>query len=574
MMGEHLVKELGRAIEGRYHVDACDDLRTNVLPKMRDDKAVQLIRFDWLVIAFGNDLCLNYSPHYQQQLIRTSLRKAGKVLLAAKSISLEIKGFDSLYHVKNCNTVTEAIRKVAGFDSTKKEFKSPGTASTLVTLMNAIGEHLVIESMKLDDSQKERDAERFLKVFQKDVKTKINKIVSVQQAKARRQRKENIPSTDDINRLAAYLDREREKSFNDLCEGFVYQKWLCLAELTMISMLEFNRRRVGEMQNITTSDFKEREMIDVEKNAEIIPEDIKELIKSRMKIRGKLNRTVPVLMKHDYDACIDLLLLHRKTAAVSDNNDCLFALPTKSKNIRTINAGATIRAFSNLCGAENPSSLRATKLRKHMASYCGTLNLHDNDVTNVANFMGHHDQIHRDCYRHNTLQREVTQMTLLLEGAQGNRYIKPNPDITQLASGPTNSQKRKNEIDLSNEVSSDEELSDEDVSDEEGSDEHAENVMTTHIFKASGKPANSRARITKNRTIRNSKKNPTKTVASSLVRNRKNDRAVAVVTNSVQKSKKNRAGTAAAKSTGKQNQSTRKNTKVDKKSEQRKPKRM
>lgn len=47
------------------------------------------------------------------------------------------------------------------------------------------------------------------------------------------------------------------------------------------------------------------------------------------------------------------------------------------------------------------------------------MDLTDNDVTNVANFMGHDDQIHHDVYRHNAIEREIVQMSTLLEGAQG-----------------------------------------------------------------------------------------------------------------------------------------------------------
>ncbi|XP_037037455.1 uncharacterized protein LOC119075167 [Bradysia coprophila] len=480
MKGENVAKELGLALEGRCHVDACDDLREIVFPKMRQNETVRRIRFDWLIIAFGNDMCDNYSAHYQQQLIRTSLRKAGKLLVAAMSSSSEISEFSTLYHVKRCNTVIDAIRKVAGFDFTSKKFKSPGTASTLVTLINAIGDQLIIESMKLDDEVKERNTERFLKVFQKDARAKINKIVSVQQAKARRQRNENIPSTEDIHKLASFLDCERDKCFDDLCKEFSYQKWLCLAELTIVSILVFNRRRVGEMQNMECVDFRRREMIEDANNCHKIPEDVKKLIKSRMMIRGKLNRPVPVLLKHSHDECLDLLLHHRENVGITNRNEFVFALPSKTKTIKTVSAGTALRTFSNLCGAQNPSSLRGTKIRKHMASFCGTLNLCDRDVTNVAAYMGHDDQIHRDIYRHNTLDRQVTQMTNYLEAAQGYRIITTIGNISQ--AGAEQNHKPKPIVDLSDECSSDEEW-------DESSDEFSDDEADVVTVKASKKRA-------------------------------------------------------------------------------------
>lgn len=422
--GERIVKELSRAVEGRIHPNASEDLAELIIPKMQEGASVRAIRFDWLIIEFGNDLCLNYSPLFQKKLIRDKLRDAGKLLVAAKSISAEITDFSSLFRVKNCNVVVAAVRRVSKFDLNAKKFGSPGTATTLVTLIKAIGDLLIIERMKEDDIEQENAVERFLKVFGKDAKLKILKLAYVTQANAKRGRDEDIPSTDDVGRLATYLDCERDKCFAELSQTFSYEKWKNLSELSLASILVFNRRRTGEMSNITVSEFQGRVMIANHRDklvSNALPEYTSRLIRSRMKIRGKLNRTVPVLLKHSFDECLQLLLVHRKDARIPDENEFLFGLRTESGRIKTVDACAVMRKFSNLCAAENPGSLRGTKLRKHMASMCATMNLNDNDVTNVANFMGHDDQIHRNVYRSNTLQNEVIQMTTVLEAAQGKR---------------------------------------------------------------------------------------------------------------------------------------------------------
>lgn len=201
-----------------------------------------------------------------------------------------------------------------------------------------------------------------------------------------------------------------------LNERFSHGDWLHLAKLTLMSVLVFNRKRVGDTQNILVKQFEKREIVAKHKD---VHEETKKMIKSRMMIRGKLYRTVPCLLKHHFDESLDLLIRYRKEAGVPVNNTYLFGLPSKSGKIATIDACALFRTYSQACGADNPTSLRGTKLRKHFASTCASLNLSDNDVTNVANFMGHSDKIHRDVYRHNALHREVVQMWNLLEFAQG-----------------------------------------------------------------------------------------------------------------------------------------------------------
>lgn len=129
--GERIVDELARVVEGRLHVEAVGDLH-KVLATAHEDEDMLVVRFDWIVIMYGNDLCFNLSPTFQHQNIRTHIRNAGKLLIAARTICSDITDFASLYHVKHCNAVVGAIRTIAGFDSTSKTFKSPGTASTLV----------------------------------------------------------------------------------------------------------------------------------------------------------------------------------------------------------------------------------------------------------------------------------------------------------------------------------------------------------------------------------------------------------------------------------------------------------
>lgn len=429
-----MVMQLARLHEGRVHAEASEDLHT-AFASMRDNASIRMARFDWLVVAYGNELCLNYSPHYQQTYIRSKLRASATLLQTSMSISSDIRDLSSLFHVTNCNTVIKSIRIMGKFDVYTKLFQSPGTASTTVTLINTIGDLLVVESMKADDQEKERNVERFLKLFKREAKTKILKLVANSKAEARRGKKKNIPTTADVNKLSTFLESERSDCFSQLSQKYTYKKWVALSQLTLASILVFNRRRAGEMQNITVTDFNNREIIAEQCDTLLntIPEETKEEINSRLEMRGKLGRTVPALLKHNVEECIQLLIHHRKNAGIRDTNDFLFALPTQTIRIRTVNVWTLMRSFATACGAENPSSLTGTNLRKHFASFCATQNLNDNDVSNLADFMGHHEDVHRKIYRQNPLSSQVSLLSPLLKAAQvanSNHSETANPKIT------------------------------------------------------------------------------------------------------------------------------------------------
>lgn len=174
-IGERGVHELGRAVEGRLHPDASQDL-VLIFARLRENEHIRYIRFDWLVVCYGNDLCLNNSPHYQQRYICDKLAAAGKVLRASKSISTELTDMSSLFNVKHCNTVIGAIHSMGKFDHKTKRFGSPGTASATVTLINTIGELLLIETMKSDDPEKEKGRGTFLESVPKGSKNQNQQI--------------------------------------------------------------------------------------------------------------------------------------------------------------------------------------------------------------------------------------------------------------------------------------------------------------------------------------------------------------------------------------------------------------
>jgi len=55
-----------------------------------------------------------------------------------------------------------------------------------------------------------------------------------------------------------------------------------------------------------------------------------------------------------------------------------------------------------------------------------TLNLTDNQITDLANFMGHHEKIHKKVYRKPIIVKDITEVSQLLEAAQGVRDTSNN----------------------------------------------------------------------------------------------------------------------------------------------------
>ncbi|KAK9873280.1 hypothetical protein WA026_021769 [Henosepilachna vigintioctopunctata] len=140
----------------------------------------------------------------------------------------------------------------------------------------------------------------------------------------------------------------------------------------------------------------------------------------RVVLRGKLGRSVSVIIHRDVKICIDNMIESRLDLGISDENPYVFGLPSIfNERNRYIRACQLMREYSELCGASNPITLRGTSLRKHIVTQDVALQLSHTEIGDLATFMGHSEQIHRQHYGLSIGVREVGIISNLLEKAQG-----------------------------------------------------------------------------------------------------------------------------------------------------------
>ncbi|KAK0073077.1 hypothetical protein PV326_013806 [Microctonus aethiopoides] len=185
----------------------------------------------------------------------------------------------------------------------------------------------------------------------------------------------------------------------------------------------FNRRRAGEIERFLKVNYYKQETIEKSLNSEIygrISKNYKEYADKyvRVLIRGKLGRTVPVLMDKYLIQYIDTILKFHEKAGVDKNNEFVFAVPNATaRKKQYLRACPLMRKFSQDCGATMPSSLRGTILRKHIATYTAMLGIESDQVGHLAKFMGHAEEIHKNIYRVPTGFKDITEVSRLLVAA-------------------------------------------------------------------------------------------------------------------------------------------------------------
>lgn len=259
---------------------------------------------------------------------------------------------------------------------------------------------------------------------------RINKTVSESFLHQKRQKKE-LPCVQEIKKLHMYLKEQQNKYFNCLqTNGFSITSWLQLLKLTLISILVFNRRRPGKLERTLITDLKSLYVLSKENDPDTydkLTSEGKTTVKTyaRFTIRGKLARGVPVLLDKLNNKYIQYLIEHPQAAGVLDSNPYAFGLPQSSTgakiNFKYLRAVPLLRKYTFECGVKKPCLLRATLLRKHVATHSALINLDNNNIKNLQDFLGHAAKIHKDYYRQPLANRDIINMSKVFEIAQGIR---------------------------------------------------------------------------------------------------------------------------------------------------------
>ncbi|XP_065096806.1 uncharacterized protein [Paramisgurnus dabryanus] len=135
----------------------------------------------------------------------------------------------------------------------------------------------------------------------------------------------------------------------------------------------------------------------------------------RVELKGKKGRKVAVLLTPEMTKSLNLMIMKREQCGVPNKNEYLFAVP---HCLTCYRGHQCLRKFADECGAQKPDFLRSTPLRKEMATTSQILDLKNNEMDQLADFLGHDITVHRHFYRLSdaTIQSgKISKLLLALE---------------------------------------------------------------------------------------------------------------------------------------------------------------
>ncbi|KAI4827053.1 hypothetical protein KUCAC02_030480 [Chaenocephalus aceratus] len=225
---------------------------------------------------------------------------------------------------------------------------------------------------------------------------------------------DSVPLTEDIVTLQNYLRKIEDEAKAEMREHVSATAYKTLSESLLAQIIVFNKRREGEASHLTLETYLKADTGHVNQDIYETLSPVEKQLSHRLTrivTRGKRGRKVPVLLTERTKSSLDFLIDKRKEVGILQENPFLFARIGTITNIRGCDC---LRQFAEQSKANNPELLRSTKLRKHVATLCQLLDLDNQELEQVARFMGHDIRVHCEYYRQTDKTFQVAKIGKLL----------------------------------------------------------------------------------------------------------------------------------------------------------------
>ncbi len=327
------------------------------------------------------------------------MRETGRLVLQGRKNS-KLKEVSDFFIPANFPHVIEAVHGVAGLNEETSTYKAPSLALKLGHNLKKMANVIECEAMMSGV----KNALNNVQAFNQICDTKWSECVSSQALRNLSEAKWNspqlLPFTDDVKTMHQYLDSQSKEYQTKLEEQPNIKNWSELAKVILCQVILFNRRREGEVSMMSLNAFILRDTSSTHPDVELALSDLeKSLCKhfQRIEIRGKRGRKVPILLTTRYGD-IDGVACEDSPQTVMCSMRMCSCLEDHKHSITSEDQMLFVRSLK-LWSKTHPATLSSTKLRKHMATMSKVLNLKDNEMDDLADFLGHDIRVHRQYYR-------------------------------------------------------------------------------------------------------------------------------------------------------------------------------
>ena len=385
------------------------DFLNLLIKRGRLDVLNEIIRNDCLLLSFGELLFATYGEkHYHH--ITQRLRELARLIKEFQIKRPNIKMID-LLSPQNFDAIVDQMKMMI-YSSERQD--NPKTFGIRVGhSLKKCGIIARSKAIKIKDSDLRAQMDDFLQVYEAEWSKRISSICLRNLYDADLSKEQTIPLTTDLVKLSNFLNERIKLIVNAENENITENDWIFLAKLTMSKLINFNKRRSGEVGKMKLINYTDRPKWNIHKEDEIyssLTTFEKKLAQGLdlIKIKGKHGRHVPLIITEDVSKALSILSKNR--SHIKEENPYFFA----NRGDFYLRPCEVLKEMCIKAGVQNVNSMNSTSMRKYIATTSQILNLNSEELDILAKRLGHDINIHRKFYRLGSSTLELAKVSKLL----------------------------------------------------------------------------------------------------------------------------------------------------------------
>lgn len=311
--------------------------------------------------------------------------------------------------------VIEATKDISHYNPETREFGASSTALQFGAYLKQIADMSIKLIMKKHPELSVQDRDKCIRELQM-FKELVNTQWSIELAslalknlnKKAAKKPCVIPLTEDIMKLTKYVHERAKEAYSKLIKNREDQNmYAVLMETSLVSAIVHNRKRAADIHYLLVEDYIDQKNVasqSKETQTEFLhslTEAERLLVSGYVKISsvGKGSQNVPLLVPQARIKYYDLLYKIRKEKKGTwfpDKNNYFFTLP---RSVRWVSGISSIKKYGKASGAKRSELLTVGRLRKQIATVTQLLSLCENEIEQLAKFMGHTKKTHDTFYK-------------------------------------------------------------------------------------------------------------------------------------------------------------------------------
>lgn len=288
-----------------------------IISKMRKDVITLTVKNDKTILQFGKRLCEKLGHHsHNHNYIAQRMRELARLMIAVQDIKPDVRKLEEILYPKYWDTLLNAVRNVAGYNENSHGYQVPSLPLKLGHSLSKCAKILRNMAIVENDSERKQKADEFLNLYNDEWGERITSHALETLQTAKFNKPKLLPTVQEVTTFHKFLKSKldsilKKENINDYRE---------LAEICLVQLILFNRKRSGEVERIKVAQIKS-----MYESAEVDDEVKKSLSKfevallkthKRIEIRGKRGRKVPILLTNEMVNAIEKLMKMREELGI------------------------------------------------------------------------------------------------------------------------------------------------------------------------------------------------------------------------------------------------------------------